>query len=89
MDDHALSPADLAPPVPEGATPQQCIAMWMDLVDACEQFLLAGLRRQIGPEGDLQAAYRHWCAEQAEEHYRTLRHMADRFNRQAGGADAG
>lgn len=89
MPDPAIPAADLAPPIPEGATPQQCIAMWMDLVDACEQFLLAGLRRQIGPDGDLQAAYRHWYAEQAEEHYRTLRNMAERFNRRAGGGDAG
>jgi len=89
MDDQPLSPAELAPPVPEGATPQQCIAMWMDLVDACEQFLLAGLRRQIGPDGDLQAAYRRWYADQAEEHYRALRHMAESFNRRGGGGHAG
>jgi len=26
----------------------------------CDQFLLAGLCREIGPDGDLQAAYQRW-----------------------------
>ncbi len=55
--------------------------MWMDLVDACEQLLLAGLRREIGPEGDLKAAYRRWYAQQMEEHDRTMLHMAEEFQR--------
>ena len=50
--------------------------MWVDLMDACEQFLLAGLRREIGPDGDLKAAYRKWYAEQMEEHDRMIRRMA-------------
>lgn len=77
--------AHLAPSVPEGATPQQCIQMWLDLMDACDQLLLAGLRREIGPEGDLQAAYRRWYAEQMEEHDRTMQRMVERFNRVGGG----
>lgn len=84
MPEPTIPLADLAPPVPEGAPPQQCIAMWMDLVDACEQFLLAGLRRQIGPDGDLNAAYRRWYAEQMEEHDRVMQRMVDRFNRHGG-----
>ena len=83
-----IPPRELAPPVPSGATPQQCIAMWVDLMNACEQFLLAGLRREIGPDGDLKAAYRKWYAQQMEEHDRTVRRMVDRFN-QCGGGDAG
>ena len=83
-----IPPPELAPPVPSHATPQQCIAMWVDLMNACEQFLLAGLRREIGPDGDLKAAYRKWYAQQMEEHDRTVRRMVDRFN-QCGGGDAG
>ncbi len=81
MDDSLLPPPGFEPQVPKGATPQQCIAMWLDLMDACEQFLLAGLRRQIGPEGDLRAAYRKWHAEQMEEHDRMMAHMVSEFNR--------
>jgi hypothetical protein len=80
-----ISPSELTPSVPESATPQECIAMWADLMNACEQFLLAGLRREIGPDGDLQAAYRKWYAEQMEEHDRTMLHMMAEFERRGGG----
>ena len=80
-----IPPPDLAPPVPERATPEQCIAMWLDLMDACEQFLLAGLRAEIGPDGDLRAAYRKWYAEQMEEHDRTVLRMMEEFERRRGG----
>jgi hypothetical protein len=80
-----IPPPEFAPPIPEGATPEQCIAMWVDLMDTCEQFLLAGLRREIGPEGDLQAAYRRWYAEQMEEHDRTMLRMMQEIERRGGG----
>ena len=89
MNEPFPSPAELAPPVPEGLTPQQCIAVWAEWMDVCEQFLLAGLRREIGPGGDLKAAYRRWYAEHMEEHDRTMRGMVEQFNRRAGGGDAG
>ena len=50
-------------------------------MNACDQFLQAGLRREIGPQGDLQAAYRRWYAEQMEEHDRTMLHMMREFQR--------
>jgi len=85
MADKPTTTIDLTPSVPEGATPQQCIRMWLDLMDACEQLLLAGLRREIGPDGDLLAAYRRWYAEQMEEHDRTVLHMMAQFDRLGGG----
>ncbi len=80
-----IPPPELAPPIPEGATPAECLAMWVDLMDACEQFLLAGLRREIGPEGDLKAAYRRWYADEMEEHDRTMLHMMQELERRGGG----
>ncbi len=82
------TPPELTPTVPDSATPQQCIAMWLDLMNACDQFLLAGLRREVGPDGDLKAAYRKWHAEQMEEHDRTMFHMLARLDRATGGDDA-
>ncbi len=79
-----MAPADLAPSVPDGATPQQCVAMWFDLMEACDQLVLAGLRREIGPHGDLRAAYRRWYAEQMEEHDRMIFHLAAELNRRGG-----
>jgi hypothetical protein len=56
----------------------------MDVMRACEQFLLAGLRREIGPEGDLRAAYRQWCAARDEEHDRMMMHLVAELNRRTG-----
>jgi hypothetical protein len=79
MADEPATPIDLTPSVPGDATPQQCIRTWLALMDACEQFLLAGLRREIGPEGDLRLAYRKWHAEHMEEHDRMIQRMAARL----------
>jgi hypothetical protein len=75
---------ELAPPMADGLTSEQSIALWGDLMNACEQFLLAGLRREIGPHGNLQAAYRQWYAEQMEEHDRTMRRMLEELSRREG-----
>jgi hypothetical protein len=80
-----IPPPELAPPIPDDVTPEQCIAMWVDLMDTCEQFLLAGLRREIGPDGDLQAAYRQWYARQMEEHHQTVLRMMRESERRGGG----
>jgi hypothetical protein len=66
------------------ASPTDRIRRWLDVMGACEQFLLAGLRREIGPDGDLQAAYRGWCSEQAEQHDRMMVHLMEQFARREG-----
>lgn len=70
---------------PEETTPEQRIQLWLDLLDANEELLLAGLRREIGPEGDLMAAYRRWYAEHMEEHQRMLIHLMEELERRGGG----
>jgi hypothetical protein len=81
MTSQLLPPPELAPPVPPGLPSEQYISMWFDLLETCEQFLLAGLREQIGPGGDLQAAYVDWYWKQMEEHDRTMLHMMAEFER--------
>jgi len=80
-----IPPPGFEPQVPDDATPEQCIRIWVDLMNACEQFLLAGLRREIGPEGDLKEAYRKWYATWQAEHDRMIRHMAEQFSRRYNG----
>ena len=80
-----LPPPDLAPSLPPCLTAKQRIALWMQLMDACEQFLLSGLRRRVGPDGDLQAAYRAWHAGQREEHDATMVHLMKEFQLRSGG----
>lgn len=84
MDQIVAAPAALSPSLPRNATPDQCIRAWIDLMHTCDEFLLAGLRREIGPDGDLIAAYRRWYAEEMERHDRMMLHMMEEFDRRAG-----
>jgi hypothetical protein len=83
MANQLRGPADLCPAVPEIATSEQSIRLWLDLMETCDQLLLAGLRREIGPDGDLKAAYRRWRAKDREERDRALFQLIENFNRRA------
>jgi hypothetical protein len=85
MSNTFLSPAALAPGALAHLSPEQRIALWADLLDTCDQFLLAGLRRKIGPDGDLEAAYRKWQDGYWTEHDRMIRHMMEELSRRSAG----
>lgn len=53
-------------------------------MNTCEQFLLAGLHREIGPAGDLEAAYRCWYAQRMEEHDEVMLRLAAELQRRLG-----
>jgi len=78
-----IPPPELAPELPRNLTSQQYVELWVDLMNTCEKLLLAGLRREIGPDGDLMAAYQRWYNEQMEEHDRTMLHMMEEFDRRS------
>jgi hypothetical protein len=80
-----LPPPDLAPALPPDLTREQCIELWLQLMDTCDLFLLAGLRRRVGPDGDLRAAYRAWHAAQREERDATMLHFMQEFQRRSSG----
>lgn len=63
-----MFPPEQTPPLLANLTVEQLIRLGMDLVDTCDQFLLGGLRRQLGPNGDIRAAYAEWYRKQREEH---------------------
>ncbi len=81
MANRLIPPPGMDPPSPEHLTPDQRVALWVDLVDASEALLLAGLRREVGPDGDVRAAYRRWNAERLEEHDRAVRRAAENLYR--------
>jgi hypothetical protein len=83
MANNLIPPAEQQPSVPPELSREQRIVLWAEWLDTCEEFLLAGLRRQVGPDGDLRAAYRHWHAEQMAMHDRTMLHLVDEFNRRS------
>ena len=80
-----IPPPELAPSVPDNLRPEQYVELWVDLMNTCEQLLLAGLRREIGPDGDLMAAYQRWYNAQMEEHDRTMLRMMEEFDRRTRG----
>jgi hypothetical protein len=61
-----------------------CASAWLDLMKATDMLLLAGLRRQIGPEGNLQEEYRRWYADHMEQHDEALRQLVRRLHRNRG-----
>jgi hypothetical protein len=63
---------------PSAATSAARIARWLDLMRTTDKLLLAGLRRKVGPDGDLAAAYRQWYADHMREHDEVVRRMARR-----------
>ncbi len=83
MANNLIPPPELAPSIPPGTTASRCIELWAEWLDTCEEFLLAGLRRQIGPDGDLQAAYRQWYREHMLDHDRAMNRLVDEFNRRS------
>jgi hypothetical protein len=56
-------------------------AVWFDLMETADELLFAGLRHEVGPDGDVQAAYRHWYTQQMNEHDRVTRRAAENLFR--------
>jgi hypothetical protein len=67
MKSQLIPPPELAPPSVMHLPMSKRIGMWIDLVNMGEAFLRAGLRRKIGPDGDINAAFRDWNSRQMEE----------------------
>jgi hypothetical protein len=63
-----IPPVELAPPIPHDLSSEQCIALWREAYDAGEQLLLAGLSREVGPGGDVLAAFRRWNEDYLRQH---------------------
>lgn len=64
-----------------------CGRAWLDMLQAGYLLLRAGLRRETGPAGDLEEAYRRWYAEQMDEHDQLVAKVYDRLHaKQAAGS---
>ena len=83
MGNRLIPPPEVAPSIPQGLSASQCIELWAEWLDTCDEFLIAGLRRQVGPGGDWRAAYRQWYADQMAEHDRTMLHLLEEFERRS------
>lgn len=76
-----ISPLDLTARPPAEATAAECVEMWIELMNVCDELLLARLRREVGPEGDVTAAYREWYRRDREAHDQALIRMLKRLDR--------
>ena len=74
-----LSPIELAPGDCSRLTAGQRAAVCFDMLNAGHKLVLAGLRRQVGPNGDVHVAYRKWNAAQLAEHDRVVDRMLRRL----------
>lgn len=85
MKNQLIPPPELAPPSMLGIPMEDRIAVWAILVDEGEQFLCAGLRHRIGPDGDLAEAYRQWYERRMSDHDRTMEHFLSELHRREAG----
>ncbi|MEK0425565.1 MAG: hypothetical protein RJB11_1656 [Planctomycetota bacterium] len=56
QDKHTYRPAKIPSPQEQ----KRIWAAWYQAMELSHAMLLAGLRHRIGPDGDLQEAYRQW-----------------------------
>lgn len=76
-----IPPPELDHPLPDGLSPDQLVALWLDVLEASDQMLLAGLAATLPAGADVREAYRQWYAQYNREHFEMLERMAERFNR--------
>ena len=59
---------------PRPAEVDRNIRNWVCAMQASHELLMAGLRRKVGPDGDVRQAYRDWIAQvrqERDQRYRT------------------
>jgi hypothetical protein len=81
MNHQLIPPPELAPPSVKHLPLEKRFELWANLVDSCEALLIAGLRHRIGPDGDLQAAYREWYARHTHERERAQIQFLENLSR--------
>ena len=88
MKNQLIPPVDLAPQSVKHLSLKKRIELWIDLVEECDAFLLAGLQSRVGPNGDLRAAYRSWCDQHAQDHEkRQIQFLEQLTRREAAGGN--
>jgi hypothetical protein len=54
---------------------------WLGIMRTTDRFLRAGLRRRIGPDGDINEAQRQWYANYMREHDAAVRQLVRNLHR--------
>jgi hypothetical protein len=85
MESQLIPTPEIAPPSVRHLPFEKRIALWAELVDACDALAQTGLRNRIGPEGDLHAAYREWYRRCAEDHEKAQIQFLENLSRRERG----
>ena len=81
MKNQLIPPPELAPPSMRHLSPEQKVAVWAQMVDEGDELVMAGLRRRIGPNGDVQAEFLKWVERRDAEHDRMIVRMITEMRR--------
>jgi hypothetical protein len=73
----------LDPPPPPWDS-HESVCAYLELLDLGDRFLRAGLRHQVGPDGDVEAAYREWSRAQMDADTRKTIRMLEELTRREG-----
>jgi hypothetical protein len=82
MNDTAHANQLTPPPPPRDS--HESVAAYLELLDIGDLFLRAGMRHQLGPDGDVDTAYREWNEQQMEADTRKTIHMLEELNLREG-----
>ena len=85
MQHQLIPPPELAPPSVKHLPLEKRIELWDQLLDESEALIRAGLRVKIGPNGDLEAAYREWHLHRMDDHDRMQAMLAANLSRREAG----
>ena len=77
MKNQLIPPPELAPPGIGHLSVEERIVLWAQMVDEGDQLVLTALRRQVGPDGDVAAAFVEWLDRRADQKIRELREVAN------------
>jgi hypothetical protein len=75
MKNQLIPPPELAPPSVRHLPVRQKIAIWAEMVDEGDRFLMANMRRRVGADGDAEAACLAWLERRTAEHDRAVAQM--------------
>ncbi len=82
MKNQLIPPPELAPPGIGHLSVQERITLWAQMVDEGDELVLAALRRELGPDADLTAAFTQWLDRRSDEKIRELRMVAESRRRE-------
>ncbi len=81
MKNQLIPPPELAPPSVRHLPASEKIAVWAAIVEEGDEFLMANMRRRVGPHGDAQRAVLQWLERRTAEHDRAIAQMITNLRR--------